>query len=127
MGSILSVVPRVAPPARPIEDHPAAASKPATEPIRVRIGGDARLGRPISQPQPKYPPIAVTAHIAGVVVVEAVVGVDGRVREVKAISGHPMLVPAALEAVRHWVYAPSTLNGDPIEIIAPITVTFRLN
>ena len=126
VGSILNVVPRVAPPARPIEDHPAAAPKPA-ETIRLRQGGNVQLGKPISQPQPKYPPIAITAHISGSVLVEAVVGVDGRVREVKAISGSPLLVPAAIEAVRRWVYTPTTLNGDPIEIIAPITVTFRLN
>jgi periplasmic protein TonB len=49
------------------------------------------------------------------------------VRELKLISGSPLLAPAALEAVRQWLYRPTYLNGDPVEVTAPITVTFRLN
>lgn len=67
------------------------------------------------------------ARVSGVVELEAVVGIDGRIRELRVKSGSPLLAPAAVEAVRQWIYEPTTLNGEPVEIIAPITVTFRLN
>lgn len=57
----------------------------------------------------------------------AVVGSDGRIRELRVKSGNPLLAPAAVAAVRQWIYQPTTLNGEPVEIVAPITVTFRLN
>ena len=57
---------------------------------------------------------------------EAVVGIDGHVRELRAKSGSPFLMKAALDAVRQWIYAPTLLNGKPVEVISPITVTFRL-
>jgi protein TonB len=104
------------------------APKPAAQAIRrLREGGLVKLARPISQPQPQYPRIALLARISGEVKLEAVIGIDGRIRDVRIVSGHPLLAPAAVDAVRRWLYEPTTLNGDPVEVIAPIVVTFRLN
>jgi protein TonB len=92
----------------------------------VRAGGVVQLGAPIHKVEPPYPPLARTARVEGVVELEALVGVDGRVKELSLKSGPALLVKAALDAVRQWVYAPTTLNGKPVEVISPITVTFRL-
>jgi protein TonB len=81
----------------------------------------------IHRVEPLYPELARRAHIGGVVSLEGVIGTDGRIRELKVLSGHPLLTKAALDAVSQWRYRPTTLNGDPVEVIAPIIVTFRLN
>jgi protein TonB len=131
-GSLLQeilrpIVPVVAPP-QPVEHHSAAPARIEAAVIpRYKEGGLVHLGAPIRRVEPLYPRIAVQAHIAGVVELEGVVGIDGRIRELRVKSGNPLLAPAALEAVRQWIYEPTTLNGDPVEVIAPITVTFRLN
>jgi protein TonB len=116
---------RIEPPAVPL-----AAPKPAAppeEPKRYRQGGQVQLGRLIRKVEPPYPAIARTARVSGVVQLEAVVGTDGRVREVKVVNGSPLLARAAAAAVLQWVYEPSRLNGELIEIVANIAVTFRLN
>jgi protein TonB len=64
--------------------------------------------------------------VQGTVVLVAVIGVDGRVKSLRVASGHPLLVQAALEAVRQWVYRPTLLNGDPVEVESPIEVHFKL-
>jgi protein TonB len=76
--------------------------------------------------EPRYPQPAIMARISGPVQLEGIIGTDGRIRDLHALSGNPVLVPAALEAVRQWVYEPTLLNGKPVEVIAPITVIFRL-
>jgi protein TonB len=77
--------------------------------------------------EPVYPPLARQTRISGTVELTGVVGTNGRIRELRVVSGHPFLAAAALEAVRQWVYEPTLLNGEPVEVIAPITVNFRLN
>ena len=115
----------VAPPAlvRPV-DRVAPPPTPAP-PIRVR-GGEVNLGRPVYRVEPTYPKLAIAAHVSGPVELEGIIGTDGRIRELHALSGNPLLVAAALDAVRKWVYVPTLLNGKPVEVIAPITVNFRL-
>jgi protein TonB len=76
--------------------------------------------------QPVYPPLARSARIQGSVVLEALIGRDGTMQNLKLISGHPMLVPAAIDAVSQWRYRPYILNGDPIEVETQITVNFVL-
>ena len=76
---------------------------------------------------PAYPPLAKQAGVQGVVLFSAVIGADGSVRELKLISGHPLLVPAAMEAVKQWVYEPTRVNGEPVEVIAQIDVSFTLS
>jgi len=123
LAQILSFRPAVQP--HP-QEKPAAAVQPApSQPIRLR-GGDVRLAHPIYRVEPRYPQIAIKARVSGPVELEGIIGTDGRIRDLHALSGNPLLVPAALEAVRQWVYEPTLLNGKPVEVIAPITVIFRL-
>jgi len=70
----------------------------------------------IYQLKPTYPRLAAQARIQGTVVVQAVIAKDGTVHDLHAISGHPMLVPAAIEAVRQWRYRPYLLNNEPVEV-----------
>jgi protein TonB len=114
------------PPARVIERTPPSPVAVVEAPRRVQVGGDVKLGAPIQRIEPVYPRMAVSMRIEGIVEVEAVVGVDGRIRELRAKSGHPFLIPAAIEAVRQWIYTPTLLNGKPVEVVSPIVVTFRL-
>jgi protein TonB len=103
------------------------AAVEATPPAPIRLtGGDVRLAHPIFRVEPRYPQMAIIARISGPVELEGIIGTDGRIRDLHALSGNPLLVPAALEAVRQWVYEPTLLNGKPVEVIAPITVIFRL-
>lgn len=129
LAGMLDAGSRIAPPPRPAEAaHAPAGAAAAPAPIqRVKVGGNVHLGPPIRRVEPVYPRIASTARVSGVVELEAVVGIDGHIRELRVKSGNPLLAPAAVEAVRQWIYEPTTLNGDPVEIIAPITVTFHLN
>ena len=127
VGSILSVAPRVAPPRVVEAARPTPTAAPERTIPRLQVGGNVHLGELIRRVEPRYPALARTARISGTVELEAVVGIDGRIRELKLKSGNPLLAPAAIEAVRQWIYTPTTLNGDPVEIIAPITITFRLN
>jgi len=83
--------------------------------------------RPRTYVPPKYPPLAAQARIQGVVRLKILVGTDGRVRDVQPVSGHPLLVPAAEEAVRQWVYKPTVLSGKPTEVERQVEVPFRLD
>jgi protein TonB len=119
--------PRVPPPH--IEEKAAATPAP-TAPVEVpryRVGGLVQLGRTLHKGEAVYPPIARAAHASGNVELECVVGTDGHVHEVKVKSGNPLLVRAAVEAAWQWVYAPSQLNGVPIEIVTILTFSFKLN
>lgn len=114
-------------PPKPVAPVSAAPAVTPAPPVRIRAGGLVVLGEPIRRVEPHYPRIAIAARIAGTVELEGVVAVDGRIRELTVKKGHPLLAPAAVEAVRQWIYRPTTLNGEPVEVIAPISVTFRLN
>ncbi len=83
-------------------------------------------GSLIRRVQPVYPPLARSARIQGPVVLAAVISKDGTMENLKLISGHPMLVPAALQAVSQWRYRPYVLNGEAIEVETQITVNFIL-
>jgi protein TonB len=76
--------------------------------------------------EPKYPPKAIAAHIQGRVRLLGVLGVDGRIHELRVLSGPPLLVQAAFDAVWQWVYAPTLLNGQAVEVEAPIQLNFIL-
>jgi protein TonB len=107
-------------------DPPRAAPAPATQPKRIRVS-QMQMARLIHRVEPVYPPLAKSARIFGTVQLEGVIGTDGRLRELRVLSGHPFLSRAALDAVSQWVYEPTILNGGAVEVIAPITVTFILN
>lgn len=106
-----------------------AVRTPADTPVtpRVKVGGLVKMARPVRRPAPVYPAVARAARISGAVELIGVIGVDGRMRELKVVRGHPLLVGAALDAVRQWVYEPTRLNGVPVEVEAPVTVTFHLD
>jgi protein TonB len=99
--------------------------KPA-QPLRVRVGGNVIPPNLIYQPKPEYPELAKLTRTEGAVELEAVIGKDGTIDELKVLRGHPLLVRAALEAVRQWRYQPTLLNGEPIEVVTEITVNFKL-
>lgn len=95
-------------------------------PQRIVLGGNVLEGRLIHKVTPVYPSLALQVRAAGVVRIAAIVGTDGRIREMRVLSGHPLLVRAALDAVRQWVYQPTMLNGNPVELDSTIDVTFTL-
>jgi protein TonB len=113
-------------PTRPLTVKPPDARPDSAEPRRVRTSS-IELARVIHRVEPVYPPVARMAHVSGTVELTGVIGTDGRIRELKALSGNPLLVKAAIDAVSHWMYAPPILNGERVEVIAPITVNFRLD
>jgi len=93
-------------------------------PRRVNISGDVAAAMAIKHGGPDYPPIARAARVSGTVVLRAVIGTDGRIADLQAISGPLMLQEAALEAVRKWTYHPYMLNGEPVEVDTTINVVF---
>jgi protein TonB len=95
-------------------------------PQMVRRGGDVIAAMALYQPKPVYPPLAIMARIQGTVVLQAIIGTDGSVRNLKALSGHPLLVPAAIDAVKTWRYQPTLLNAEPVEVLTQIDVKFEL-
>jgi len=97
-----------------------------TPPKRVRVSQGVTQGLLIRRIEPEYPPLARAARIQGQVLLKAIIGKDGDIKELELLSGHPMLTPAAIEAVRRWHYRPYLLNGEPVEVETDVTVTFQL-
>jgi TonB family protein len=102
-------------------------SAPAPTPQRIRVGGNVQERKLLQHPEPVIPPLALQARISGVVRLNAIIGKDGTVQNLTVTSGHPLLVPAALEAVKQWVYAPTLLNGQAVEVVTQIDVNFALS
>jgi protein TonB len=92
----------------------------------VRVGSSLKAPRQIYSVQPDYPTLAREAHIWGTVVVNAVIDEQGNVVQAHALSGHPLLIPAALKAVLQWKYEPTLLNGVPVAVEMEVTVNFNL-
>jgi protein TonB len=111
--------------ASPSPPQPVAASPAPSEPLHLR--GEVKLPRKIYAPAPQYPILAQQAMIKGVVEIDAVIDKDGNVVEERPISGPALLIAAALEAVKHWKYQPTYLNGVPWPIELTIDVTFSLS
>jgi protein TonB len=95
-------------------------------PQRLRISQGVTSGLLIHKVEPSYPPIARAARIQGNVVLKAIINRQGEIQDLELVSGHPMLVPAAIEAVRQWRYRPYLLNAQPIEVETTVTVFFVL-
>ena len=81
----------------------------------------------IKQAKPVYPPLAKQARVQGMVKFKAMIGKDGTIQNLQLVSGPPLLVQAATQAVQQWVYKPTLLNGEPVEVITTIDVNFTLN
>ena len=92
----------------------------------VRVGGNVIAANLLRQVQPIYPPIAKTAHISGTVVLHAIISKDGTIEQLGYISGPPLLMKNAMDAVRQWRYRPTMLNGEPVEVDTTVSVVFTL-
>jgi periplasmic protein TonB len=99
--------------------------KPAQQ--RIRQGGQVQAAKLVNKVQPLYPPLARQTRISGTVRLHAIIAKNGTVEQLEVISGHPLLVQAALDAVRQWKYQATTLNGEPVEVDTTIDVIFSLN
>ena len=92
----------------------------------VHVGGNVIAAMGLYQPRPVYPHLAMIARVQGTVVLQAIIGRDGTVKELKVASGHPLLIKAAVDAVKTWRYQPTLLNGDPVDVLTEISVNFTL-
>ena len=109
----------------PPERAAQVAADPA--PVRpIRVSGSATQATQLSQVAPVYPPIAKTAHISGTVLLHCLIGKDGSVETLEYVSGPPLLMKAALDAVRQWKYKPMLLNGEPVRVDTTVSVVFML-
>jgi protein TonB len=114
MGGVLGGVGTAPPPPPPKKD-------------RIRQGGNVQAAKLVNKVQPQYPPLARQTRISGTVRLHAIIGKDGSVQSLTLESGHPLLVQAALDAVRQWRYQPTLLNGEAVEVDTTIDVIFSLN
>lgn len=104
---------------------PVAVPKIAT-PQRVRVSSGVSQGLLIRKVPPAYPPLARQARIQGTVILQAQISKTGDIENLTLVSGHPMLAPAAIEAVKQWKYRPYLLNGEPVEVDTQVQVNFTL-
>jgi TonB family protein len=106
---------------------PPPAGMPMMAPSAIRVGGNVQQMNLISQVQPAYPPEAKAARVQGKVRFDATIGADGHVENLHVVSGPPLLVNSAMEAVRQWVYKPTLLNGQPVKVITQVDVNYTLS
>ena len=95
-------------------------------PPRVRVSQGVSQGLLIRKVNPNYPPLARQARIQGQVLLQAEISKDGSIENLRLVSGHPMLAPAAIEAVKQWRYKPYLLNGEPVAVETTVMVNFTL-
>lgn len=121
IGGIISSTPMVAPP------PPPPVKKKPPPPKRIRVGGSVQRANLIRQVRPVYPPLARQARIQGTVKLTAIIAKDGTIQKLEVLSGHPLLIPSALSAVKQWRYRPTLLNGQPVEVVTQVDVNFTLS
>ena len=107
-------------------DATGVAPPPPPRITRTKVGGNVQEAKILARPNPVYPPLARQARIQGKVQLHAIIDKEGRVSELQVVSGHPLLVKAALDAVQNWRYQPTVLNGEPVEVDTTIDVNFVL-
>jgi protein TonB len=120
LSSSAGIVSAPPPPVPPPPPPPVAVAKASP----VRVGGVIREPRPVKIINPIYPMLAAKARVTGTVVLEATVSAEGTVDEIRVISGHMLLIDAAINCVKQWKYEPTLLNGTPIPVILTAKVTF---
>jgi len=114
-------------PSSPADQSLAATPQPLLgAPKRVRISSGVAQGLVVTKVPPQYPQDAKDQQIQGVVVLKVIVDKEGNVENIQLLSGHPLLVPAAIEAVKQWKYKPYLLNGAPVEVETQVQVNFTL-
>ena len=120
IGDMIRAIPVAAPPPK-VEEK-----KAPPPPQRIRVGGNVQQAKLKRQPKPLYPPLARQARIQGTVRFTAVIGKDGSIQNLQMVTGHPLLVQSAQDAVKQWLYEPTLLNGEAVEVITQIDVNFTL-
>jgi protein TonB len=107
---------------------PIVSTRPKAEPpAQLLVGGNVQEAKLIYRVQPLYPALARQVRVQGVVVLEAIIAANGSIQQLHVLSGHPMLIPSAVEAVRQWIYSPTILNGKAVEVKTTIEVRFTLS
>jgi protein TonB len=104
----------------------AAPPPKVAAPQKLRISSGVAEGNLINRVEPQYPQMAKIAHVQGDVVLQALISKNGAIENLRAISGHPILIQAAMDAVKQWRYKPYLLNGEPVEVETTITVKFHM-
>ena len=122
LGGIIGAVPSAAPPPPP--PPPVAKAAP---PQRIKVGGQVQNAMILRKTPPIYPQLAKSARVQGVVHLAAVIAKDGTIQELHSLGGPALLIQAAMDAVKTWVYKPTMLNGDPVQVETTIDVNFTLN
>lgn len=125
IGGIVGSIPSAGPPPPPTPPSPVQDELKAATPQRIRLG-NLQAAKLIYEVAPAYPVTAKAVRVQGTVRLNAIIGKDGTVREITLISGHPLLVQAAMRAVRQFMYQPTYLNGQAVEVDTVIDVRFHL-
>jgi periplasmic protein TonB len=119
LGNLLGSVPTAAAPPPPKEEK-------KKEIQRIKVGGNVQLANVIKRVTPQYPAIARQARIQDHVILHAIISREGTIQDLRVVSGHPLLRQAALDAVKQWLYKPTMLNSEPVEVETEIDVNFTL-
>ncbi len=104
----------------------AAPPPKVATPQKLRVSSGVADGLKIHDVQPAYPQMARIAHIQGDVTLQATISKSGVIENLRAVNGHPILIQAAMDAVRQWKYKPYILNGEPVEVETTVTVKFHM-
>jgi periplasmic protein TonB len=99
---------------------------PPAVPAPIKVSSGIRPPTKVRDVSPVYPEIAQRARVEGIVILEATIGIDGRVTNARVLRSIPLLDQPALDAVRQWTFTPTLLNGTPVSVIMTVTVTFAL-
>jgi protein TonB len=94
---------------------------------RIKVGGNVQAAMVLKRVQPIYPQLAKSARVSGVVHLAAIIAKDGTIQELHSLGGPALLITAAMDAVKQWVYRPTLLNGEPVQVETTIDVNFTLN
>lgn len=111
----------------PAQSPPAAVSPPKRPPAPLRVSNGVQSAKLLFAPKPAYPPIARATRTMGTVRIQAIIGRDGAIRDLRVMGGPALLIQAAIEAVERWRYQPTLLNTEPVEVITEIDVNFTIN
>jgi protein TonB len=121
LGGIIGGIPSVAPP------PPPPPVKKAETVQRIKVGGNVQGAMILRKTPPVYPQLAKSARVSGVVHLAAIIAKDGTIQELHSLGGPALLIQAAMDAVKTWIYKPTMLNGEPVQVETTIDVNFTLN
>jgi protein TonB len=124
LGGFLAANARDLDVAAPPPPPPPPPAPPSVMKAPIRIGGNVQEPKIVKLVNPVYPVLAQKARVSGMVILEATLTTDGTVDEIRVISGHPLLVNAAIDCVKQWIYEPTYLNGAPVAVILTAKVSF---